>query len=404
MVVVVVVRMRRGRELACHFLHTRATHHPQVVEGGRRKVNRMHWFFVQVAGPLNRLNDLSVPYKGTPFLVERDFMPTSEDEIKLRVGGVVNVREVFQDGWAIGDDLTAGLTGVFPLPCLRLSPSSPASPTAGSLWAPPAYDSGSRVASRSAKLGNVNEKNDRKDRKGSAATLVSEAPTPGGQKTAGGSFPVDVRGPSPGASTPTTLYSAHGSSPDAGTSSGVWPFGIAWGGGGHGTASTSSVGGALHVIQSPNSPTSPNSVDSRVSLLGERGMRVVEGMGLYGGAQGQGVGGGTPLYSGPGPGGAGSERSPGQRGQAPSSHQDFSVKPPPLRRDSAGAGFSPGLSAYTPGPQRQRGSSLVDGGGGPFGAFSWDAPERTQADSGSPKNDNSGGSVQPPARTSSRDR
>ncbi|KAJ3089323.1 hypothetical protein HK102_006648 [Quaeritorhiza haematococci] len=43
---------------------------------------------------------------------------TSTDEIKLQRDEVVNIREVFSDGWAVGTNVSTGESGIFPLGCL----------------------------------------------------------------------------------------------------------------------------------------------------------------------------------------------------------------------------------------------------------------------------------------------
>lgn len=46
------------------------------------------------------------------------YLPYKRDEIKLKADHVVCLRQVFEDQWALGSNVTTGETGVFPLTCL----------------------------------------------------------------------------------------------------------------------------------------------------------------------------------------------------------------------------------------------------------------------------------------------
>ncbi|KXS21201.1 hypothetical protein M427DRAFT_313548 [Gonapodya prolifera JEL478] len=74
-----------------------------------------HWLFVRLAGPLRRTSDASVPYSGSPLLVETDFNPTASDELALTAGHFVQPTEVFRDGWMLGRNMDTGNVGVLPM-------------------------------------------------------------------------------------------------------------------------------------------------------------------------------------------------------------------------------------------------------------------------------------------------
>ncbi|KNC96922.1 uncharacterized protein SPPG_07747 [Spizellomyces punctatus DAOM BR117] len=60
----------------------------------------------------------------TRMKVWAEYVPDLRDEIQLKVGDVMEIYETFPDGWATGQNLTTGTTGVFPLACL-ITPTSP---------------------------------------------------------------------------------------------------------------------------------------------------------------------------------------------------------------------------------------------------------------------------------------
>jgi hypothetical protein len=40
------------------------------------------------------------------------------DEVRMDVGHLVEVHEIFDDGWALGTNLTTGQQGAFPMGCM----------------------------------------------------------------------------------------------------------------------------------------------------------------------------------------------------------------------------------------------------------------------------------------------
>ncbi|KAJ3115225.1 hypothetical protein HDU96_001009 [Phlyctochytrium bullatum] len=64
------------------------------------------------------------------FRVQYAFAPTLEDEIGLDVGDLVEVLEVFDDGWARGRSLKTDIAGYFPVRCLTLPTASGAAGSA----------------------------------------------------------------------------------------------------------------------------------------------------------------------------------------------------------------------------------------------------------------------------------
>ncbi|KXS21055.1 hypothetical protein M427DRAFT_351250 [Gonapodya prolifera JEL478] len=75
-----------------------------------------HWFFLRFAAPLGLVDQVSVPYPGRePIPVDVDYTPTSDDEIALVRGHFVQVRAVFRDGWASGENVGTGEYGMVPL-------------------------------------------------------------------------------------------------------------------------------------------------------------------------------------------------------------------------------------------------------------------------------------------------
>ncbi|KAJ3081033.1 Sorbin and SH3 domain-containing protein 2, partial [Physocladia obscura] len=51
------------------------------------------------------------------------FEPTHNDEIYLRIGDQVVVKQKYDDGWALGVNLSSRLEGLFPLDCLQSAPT-----------------------------------------------------------------------------------------------------------------------------------------------------------------------------------------------------------------------------------------------------------------------------------------
>ncbi|KAI8846289.1 hypothetical protein BC829DRAFT_398865 [Chytridium lagenaria] len=52
---------------------------------------------------------------GKRFECTTKYEPRLEDEVTLRVGDVVVVERMYNDGWAFGTNETLGLSGAFPL-------------------------------------------------------------------------------------------------------------------------------------------------------------------------------------------------------------------------------------------------------------------------------------------------
>ncbi|KXS09295.1 hypothetical protein M427DRAFT_149948 [Gonapodya prolifera JEL478] len=93
-----------------------------------------HWFFQRIAGP--RPADGSAEYHGPPLKAIASFYPSTQDEIALTQGDLIELREVFRDGWAVGWNLATGAFGAFPVDWLRLSPDDASSLAASSTYAP----------------------------------------------------------------------------------------------------------------------------------------------------------------------------------------------------------------------------------------------------------------------------
>ncbi|KAJ3339622.1 hypothetical protein HDU93_007949 [Gonapodya sp. JEL0774] len=83
-----------------------------------------HWFYDRVATTFGDLNvqKKSAGYHGPPLRV---FTPTTEDEIAVLPSQVIELRDVFSDGWGVGWNLDTGAFGVFPLDCLALNGMDP---------------------------------------------------------------------------------------------------------------------------------------------------------------------------------------------------------------------------------------------------------------------------------------
>lgn len=57
----------------------------------------------------------SVSKRQTLYTVVRDYEPKMEDELHLRVGDIIKVEDIFDDGWAIGTSRETKKQGIFPL-------------------------------------------------------------------------------------------------------------------------------------------------------------------------------------------------------------------------------------------------------------------------------------------------
>ncbi|KXS11295.1 hypothetical protein M427DRAFT_441307 [Gonapodya prolifera JEL478] len=84
-----------------------------------------HWFFLQLSVPLGRHRELSVPYSGKPCIVDREFQPTSSDELRVAPGQFVQLKVVYRDGWAVGRNLDTGEYGAVPCDCVRVVENRP---------------------------------------------------------------------------------------------------------------------------------------------------------------------------------------------------------------------------------------------------------------------------------------
>ncbi|TPX55167.1 hypothetical protein CcCBS67573_g09500, partial [Chytriomyces confervae] len=67
---------------------------------------------------------ISVPsFAGKSYFVIYDFKPIQPDEVTLRVGDRVTIKQNYDDGWALGLNITTKLEGLFPLDTLAIDAS-----------------------------------------------------------------------------------------------------------------------------------------------------------------------------------------------------------------------------------------------------------------------------------------
>ena len=65
---------------------------------------------------------------GNNGVVAREYYPEMPDEVVLNVGDRIEVLESYDDGWAMGENLTTGCRGVFPLQCIQPSTNDGSNP------------------------------------------------------------------------------------------------------------------------------------------------------------------------------------------------------------------------------------------------------------------------------------
>ncbi|KAL7748102.1 hypothetical protein RI367_006458 [Sorochytrium milnesiophthora] len=70
------------------------------------------------AAALANAASASAPHKSGDYrTVYIPYVPELEDELELQVGDLVSIEQVFQDNWAVGENMTTRQTGCFPLVC-----------------------------------------------------------------------------------------------------------------------------------------------------------------------------------------------------------------------------------------------------------------------------------------------
>ncbi|KXS21254.1 hypothetical protein M427DRAFT_51503 [Gonapodya prolifera JEL478] len=95
---------------------------PMPPRGGVDGVNRTpHWFFLLLAQSSGKVDATVMPYTGTPMIALGSYTPMQLDEIAISNGNVVELKQVFPDGWAIGINLDTRAYGLLPLDVLQLS-------------------------------------------------------------------------------------------------------------------------------------------------------------------------------------------------------------------------------------------------------------------------------------------
>ncbi|KAJ3320844.1 hypothetical protein HDU93_003458 [Gonapodya sp. JEL0774] len=80
-----------------------------------------HWLFTTLAGSQGAAASSSVPYIGPEVEAIMEYIPRNADELALSPGQMVQLRDVYRDGWATGVNRATSAFGMIPIDTLDLA-------------------------------------------------------------------------------------------------------------------------------------------------------------------------------------------------------------------------------------------------------------------------------------------
>ncbi|KNC99452.1 uncharacterized protein SPPG_05690 [Spizellomyces punctatus DAOM BR117] len=96
-------------------IHTKSKHKRAVSVSSRFSVRSHSYNIGSLADDLNANLPLPACHKA---IVSEPYEAFEDDEMELKIGDLVNVFKVFEDGWGWGVNVTSGAKGIFPVVCL----------------------------------------------------------------------------------------------------------------------------------------------------------------------------------------------------------------------------------------------------------------------------------------------
>lgn len=77
---------------------------------------------VKPTPPTVSIDTTTSPFADEFFVVVHPYLPQLKDELALNIGDIICLATQFDDGWALGFNVTSGVKGAFPIVCITSAP------------------------------------------------------------------------------------------------------------------------------------------------------------------------------------------------------------------------------------------------------------------------------------------